>query len=252
MKLTIAASLLAASLLLGDGAEASPENARHLNTAFNSGTRPMTPHRAVYKVKIKVVSGRLDTELKKTDGGYVAHHVIKPTGMARLLTRGTMDVTSVFESGTLGVRPIAFKSVDTIRDDPDVDLNFDWTQNEAAGRVGEEDVVFELDGVSHDSVSIQYQLMHDLLNGGPSERYTLFDIDGLQIAEVTNIGSKQVKTKAGKYTAVGIQHQKEGSSRTTTLWCVEDLDYLPVIIEQHRKGKLNFRAKLVRYSPSDV
>jgi hypothetical protein len=38
-----------------------------------------------------------------------------------------------------------------------------------------------------------------------------------------------------------------GSSRVTTLWCVPELEYLPVIIEQHRKGKLNLRAVLASY-----
>jgi len=40
-----------------------------------------------------------------------------------------------------------------------------------------------------------------------------------------------------------------GSKRITTMWCVEALDYLPVIIEQHRKGKLKMRAVLSSYSP---
>ncbi|MCH8944992.1 MAG: hypothetical protein IH910_09435 [Proteobacteria bacterium] len=56
--------------------------------------------------------------------------------------------------------------------------------------------------------------------------------------------------KAGSYEAVGIQHQAEGSSRITTLWCVEELGYLPVVIEQHRKGKLKFRASLQKYTPT--
>jgi hypothetical protein len=77
----------------------------------------------------------------------------------------------------------------------------------------------------------------------------LFDIDKLKVAFVSNIGEKPVKTKAGRYSAVGIQNQKEGSSRITTMWCVEELGYLPVIIEQHRKGKLKFRASLVSYTP---
>ncbi|MDH3752084.1 MAG: hypothetical protein OEU40_15990, partial [Gammaproteobacteria bacterium] len=55
---------------------------------------------------------------------------------------------------------------------------------------------------------------------------------------------------AGEYEAVGIQHQAEGSKRVTTLWCVEELDYLPVIIEQHRKGKLRVRAVLNKYTPA--
>ena len=201
------------------------------------------------RVKISVVSGQLNTELRRTATGYVANHVIKPVGMSRLITRGTMDVTSEFDDGPDGVKPVRFHAVDTIRKDPEIDLNFDWSTNEVTGTVGEDDVLLQLDGIAHDSVSIQYELMHDLLTGTPSEQYTLFDVDKLQVAKVSNAGRKEVKTKAGKYMAVGIRHQKEGSSRTTTLWCVEELGYLPVIIEQHRKGKLNFRAKLVKYSP---
>jgi hypothetical protein len=33
------------------------------------------------------------------------------------------------------------------------------------------------------------------------------------------------------------------------LWCAPELDFLPVVIEQHRKGKLNFRASLTNYTP---
>jgi len=209
----------------------------------------LTPHTAQYKVKISVVSGQLNTELRKTADGYVANHVIKPTGMSRLITHGTMDVTSTFSSEADGVRPIRFQSVDTIRDDPDEDLSFDWTINEVSGTVGEENVLLQLEGIAHDNVSIQYELMHDLLNGEPDDQYVLFDVEKMRIANVSISGEKSVKTKAGTFTAVGIQHQKEGSSRTTTLWCAKELDYLPVVIEQHRKGKLKFRATLVSYTP---
>jgi hypothetical protein len=92
--------------------------------------------------------------------------------------------------------------------------------------------------------------MHDLTNGAPNKQYILFDVDKLKTANVRNVGMKQVKVKAGTYEALGIQHQAEGSSRITTLWCVKELDYLPVVIEQHRKGKLNFRASLQKYTPS--
>ena len=210
----------------------------------------LTPHTAEYKVKISVVSGQLNTELRRTPNGYIANHVIRPTGISRIITRGTMDVTSEFDSQPDGIKPVRFQAIDTIRNEPDVDLRFDWSTNEAIGTVGDETVQLQLDGMAYDSVSIQYELMHDLVTGNPSEQYTLFDVDKMRVANVTMVGEKEVKTKAGKFLAVGIQHQKEGSSRTTTLWCVEELDYLPVIIEQHRKGKLNFRATLVKYSPS--
>ncbi len=215
-----------------------------------SAAAELTPHTAQYKVKISVVSGQLNTELQKTDSAYVAHHVLKPTGLSRLITRGSMDVTSEFSSESDRIMPARFRSVDTIRDDPDIDLSFDWATNKATGTVGEDKVSLPLEGVAYDNVSIQYALMHDLLNGGQSDRYVLFDIDELRTADVSIAGEKEIKTKAGTFKAIGIRHQKEGSSRITTLWCAKELGYLPVVIEQHKNGKLKFRAKLVKYTPS--
>lgn len=209
----------------------------------------LTPHQAEYKVRISVVSGQLNTELRATETGYVATHVVKPTGMSRLITRGRMQVSSEFAEADDGVRPVSYHAIDTIGDDPEARITFDWETNEARGKVGEEDVVLQLDGLSHDAVSIQYELMHDLINDQPNASYILFDVDKMRVANVRNVGTKTVKTKAGTFAVVGIEHQKEGSSRTTTLWCAPDLDFLPVVIEQHRKGKLNFSASLTKYVP---
>lgn len=221
-----------------------------LSTLAASATAAdLTPHRAEYKVRISVVSGQLDTELRETENGYIATHVVKATGLSRVLTSGRMEVSSAFKEAADGLRPVTYHAIDTIGDDPEANITFDWTTNQARGTVGEEDVVLQLDGLSHDAVSIQYQLMHDLINNRPNSTYVLFDVDKMRVANVRNVGTKSVKTGAGQFEVVGIEHQKEGSSRTTTLWCAPALDYLPVIIEQHRKGKLNFRATLTEYTP---
>ncbi len=209
----------------------------------------LTPHRAQYHVKISILSGQLNTELVATANGYVATHVIKPKGLAKL-HGGRMDVRSEFTAAADGVRPVRFHEIDTIRNDPETRIQFDWSTNQASGTVGDKNVLLQLDGIAYDNVSIQYELMHDLLNGEPSDTYVLFDVDKMRIANVRNIGTREIRTRAGTYKAVGIQHQKEGSSRVTTLWCAPELDYLPVVIEQHRKGKLNFQAALTSYSPT--
>ena len=213
-----------------------------------AGAGELTPHRAEYKVKIKVLSGQLNTELRATESGYVASHVIKPTGFSRVFTGGTMNVTSEFTTAPDGVMPVMFREIDTIKHEPETHLRFDWTTNQAIGTVGEDEVTLQLDGMSHDSVSIQYQLMHDLLYESPQSTYVLFDVDKMRVANIRNVGTKTVQTKAGQYEVIGIQHQKQGSSRVTTLWCAPELGYLPVIIEQHRKDKLSFRATLTNYT----
>lgn len=209
----------------------------------------LTPHRAEYKVRVSIVSGQLNTELRATETGYVATHVVRPTGLSRVITSGRMQVSSEFTAAEDGIRPVTYHALDTIGDDPEANITFDWQTNRAHGTVGNEEVDLQLDGLSHDAVSIQYQLMHDLVNAQPSTSYVLFDVEKMRVANVRNVGTKTVRTKAGNFDVVGIEHQKEGSSRRTTLWCAPDLDYLPVVIEQYRKDKLNFRASLTSYTP---
>ncbi|MEJ2274587.1 MAG: DUF3108 domain-containing protein [Woeseiaceae bacterium] len=209
----------------------------------------LTPHKAEYEVRISIVSGQLNTELRRTEDGYKATHVVKATGLSKILTDGVMMVTSEFSPVEDGVRAVTYHTVDTVRNEPEAKITFDWASNVARGTVGDEPVELPLEGISHDAVSIQYELMDDLLNKRYSDTYVLFDIEKMRVAHVRIIGRKSVKTAAGEYDVVGIQHQKEGSSRVTTLWCAPELDYLPVLIEQHRKDKLNFRASLTSYEP---
>jgi len=210
----------------------------------------LTPHAAEYKVKISVLGGQLNTELRATDTGYVATHVIRPTGLSRILARGTIREISEFDATIDGIRPRFYSSKDTIsRDKADVSVRFNWETGEARGTVNGEEVVSIMDDLAYDRVSIQYELMHDLLNQGPDSTYTMFEIDRLRHVNVRIVGTREIDTPAGQFTAIGIQHQAEGSKRITTLWCAEELGYLPVIIEQHRKGKLRVRATLRKYSP---
>lgn len=211
--------------------------------------RALTPYAAEYTVKISVLSGRLTTELRTHADGFEATHVIEPNGLASVLKSGEINEQSRFASYADGVRATWYRSEDSLSsDETRAEVTFDWSTNEISGTVNDEDVRIVLDGIVHDRVAIQYQLMHDLLNGGPDERYVLFDIDEFKTLVVRNVGERKVRTPAGDYTAVGIQHQAENSSRITTLWCVKELGYLPVVIEQHRKGKLRMRAELSSYT----
>lgn len=211
----------------------------------------LTPHTAEYRIEISIVNGRLHTQFEKTENGYFADSVIEATGMSRILTRGSIREKSWFSERDGSILPNQYRSADTISSDKDVvDLDFDWYAREVTGLINGEDFQAPLDEDVHDRVSLQYGLMFDLLNGGEREKYLLQDADELKPLTISNIGTKAVKVPFGRFNAIGIQHQREGSSRVTTLWCVEELGYLPVIIEQHRKGKLRLRAELTKYNPA--
>lgn len=211
----------------------------------------LTPHKAEYKIKISIFGGLLNTELASTADGYVATHSVKATGMAHLIARGEIIDSSKFDRVASGIRPERFESNDTLtRDKTQASIHFDWATGIASGIVNEQDFESRMDEIAYDRVSIQYELMSDLMNGGPAKNYVLFDVDELKTVEVSNIGRRKVKVPAGEFEAVGLQHQTIGSKRITTMWCVQELDYLPVIIEQHKKGELIMRAELNSYSPA--
>jgi hypothetical protein len=219
--------------------------------AIAGAETPLVAHTAEYRIKISLLGGKLRTELKTDGDAYIATHIVKPTGMSRILANGVITESSSFLTAADGIRPDKYWSVDSLsRDKSRVEIQFDWDSGEARGTVDEQAVLSTMDAIADDRISIQYELMHDLLNGEPSKQYTLFDVDKLKTINVRNIGRKTVKVRAGQFEAVGIQHQAENSKRVTTLWCVEELGYLPVIIEQHRLGKLRMRATLESYTPT--
>ena len=213
----------------------------------------LTPHAATYKVKISVLGGELKTKLVPTATGFEATHVIHPTGMSRMLARGSIAESSRFDTAADGVKPRVYSSKDTLtRDKTNATIEFDWDAGEARGTVNGEEVVSVIDGLAHDRVSIQYEVMYDLLNGAASDQYTMFEIDRLRPVNISILGEKVVKVGAGEFAVIGIRHQAEGSKRATTLWCAPELGYLPVVIEQHRKEKLRVRATHTDYVPADA
>ena len=210
----------------------------------------LTPHTAEYKIKISVLGGQLRTRLQEVENGSRAEWAIEATGMSRIIARGAIRENSVFVESPDGLRPKEFKSDDSLsKGGETIDFQFDWDSGEITGTIDGTDFHTGITGLVHDRVSLQYGLMHDLMNGIHRSEYSLQDAEKFKPLQITNIGTKQVKVPFGTFEAVGIQHQSEGSSRFTTLWCVEELGFLPVIIEQHRKGKLQVRAVLTDYSP---
>lgn len=210
----------------------------------------LVPHIAEYKIKISLLSGRLQTHVYDLGSGYMARSVITPTGFASVLLDGSIVEQSEFELLPEGVRPHHYESIDTLSSDPKtMNFDFDWDDRSVAGVINEEDFRFEFEDAVHDRVSIQYELMHNLLNGEGASEYSLLDGDELKEITVTNIGKRRVKVPFGTFEATGIQHRRTGSSRVSTLWCVEELGYLPVVIEQHRDGKRRVEAVLTDYRP---
>ena len=172
--------------------------------AENAGTS-LTPHSAEYRIKINVLGGKLRTSLAELDVGYRAESSIQATGISRLIAHGEIRESSVFRNSDAGIRPERFVSSDTLsKGGEEVDLSFDWDTASARGLIDGEEFATEFDGPVHDRVSLQYGLMHDLLNGIQRNEYFLQDAEKFKPLSITNVGTKPVRVPFGSFKAIGI------------------------------------------------
>ena len=216
-----------------------------LATAVTAQAPLLTPFEAKYKVRIKGLSGKMSMALRTSDEGFVAASTIKPRGIASVFARGRLDETSHFRVNDERVVPLDYQMRDTIaRNDKSATMQFDWEAGTAAGE--NEDGPFEhpIDMATYDRASIQYALMLDLLNGRSATHYTMLDGDRRKALNITHLGDSVVDTPHGKFTVRGVQHQTDGSSRKTILYCAPALGFLPVRIEQYKNDKLQIQADL--------
>ena len=210
----------------------------------------LTPHTAKYKIKISIASGTLESTVRQTPDGFDVVSRIRPTGLASVFMRGRIEERAEFQLSPDGVLPQTYSSVDELsKGKPHMDFAYDWDAGMVAGTVNEETYEYELDPSMRDRVTIQYQLMHNLVSGIDVDDYRMLDGDEVKDLRITSLGTREIKVPFGTFTALGIQHQAANSKRVSTLWCAEELGYLPVMIEQHRKGKRNVRAVLTAYEP---
>ncbi|MEL6869516.1 MAG: DUF3108 domain-containing protein [Pseudomonadota bacterium] len=219
-----------------------------------AGAQTLIAHEATYKIKAGFARGELTTRLSRDGDTWVARHVATPRGLAGLVTGGIIDETSVFVVRDDNIRVQSYLSSDGLsKDKGRIELEFDWQQKLARGTVTPEagdarELAVPLEPPLHDRLSIQYQLMHNLADDVTSGVYRMFDTDETKVLTISPAGSRRLKVSGKTYDAIGVMHQAEGSSRTTTLWCVPALGYLPALIEQRRKGKLKVRVTLQDYA----
>lgn len=219
----------------------------------------LEPHSAYYDVRINVLRGEMVTRLQADPDGFTGTSEISPRGFARLATNGTIENRSQFRLTDSGVQPLAFTGKDTIsKRKKQADLNFDWDLQRVTGTASqkksgkriETSVDAPVEEDLHDAISLQYALMHDLQNGTLKTRYTLADGDELKKINITQLETTTLRVPYGEFEVIPVQHQVETSSRVTTFWFARELNYLPIKIEQRRKGKRLMKAELGKYQLS--
>ena len=211
------------------------------------------PYEAVYRVEYKGAHIADATFKLSRDRGrrYVFVSNTRPRGLAKLFRRERPSEESVFEFSDGQVTPLSYRFKDgTRKGKGNSEVSFDWDRKLATSVYEQETMALALQEPVLDRITLQLQVMHDLQEGTEPSSYLLAYRNQLRRYGYTNEGETRIETQAGDFDTLRFAQQREGSSRRTLLWMAPELGFLPVHMEQQRRGKTELTFSLIDVSGS--
>ncbi|MDH5693957.1 MAG: DUF3108 domain-containing protein [Gammaproteobacteria bacterium] len=213
-------------------------NAEHFPPAFS----------AEYDVKkgfLKV--GEASRHLKVFSKNKVEYtSVSKTTGLVGALLGDHITQTTMLEYAEGRPRPLIYHYRRTGRENYEVNQKYDWNKKHVYIQVDKDKLSYDFPPGSQDQSSYQLALMIDLAHGKRNFDYHIAENRRLKTYHIKHLRDETVDSIYGDLKTVVISHEDNKGNRTT-LWCAEDLFFLPVKIE-HRENGISFTAYLTRTS----
>lgn len=206
----------------------------------------LQPFRATYRVSAGVLSGNLVLSLEhRTGEDWVLTSVATTRGVARLFRRGELVERTVLRFTPEGILPMEYHRDDGISGpDRNAALIFSHADGRVYGSDREHTVDLPLDGGVIDRLSMQVRLMRDLTAGLRPEEYSVVDRGEIREMDISYADVERIEAANQQLDTLRLDHQSRNSSRSTRLWVAEDFNYLPVRIEQKRRGETQWLAIL--------
>lgn len=191
--------------------------------------------------------GRLHCTLRAEGGGrFVFESRADPIWLARIFIGSEAVERSVMLIDADGVRPLSWFVEDGKRGHKeDGTLEFDWDKQRVSGIVGDEQVEAPTEPGLQDRLSLQVAVMTALLRAREPGTIPMIDNDKIKHYRFVRIGSGRIETQAGEFETVRYEGAPPGSSRRMRSWHAPALGYIPVRIEQLRKGRVETVMELV-------
>lgn len=212
----------------------------------------MRPFSVTYAVGNDLVTaGDATLELKRDGDGWRYSLETEPSGVFRLTGKGRITETAHIvtvpgdEPGTLKLHPrrYAYRQDDESR--RAVDATFDWNGGTLAWKRRGESETIDLDRPILDRLSVTLAVMSALRRGDDRVEVEVFDNGRIKDVVFEDQGAETLDTRMGKIdTRRVVRTNVDGSTRTTITWFAPALGYMPVKIEQLKRGELVARLTL--------
>lgn len=174
--------------------------------------------------------GRIDD---KDGTQYQFESITRPKGIARLFTSGQVVERSVWRFFNKLPRPEQYTFFNSGRKKTHrVQIDFDWQKKQVINTINDQPWAMPLEDGTQDKLLYQLRIMQDLPTSKTALRYPVADGGKLKYFDIKILGKKRIRTKLGVFDTIRLRRIK--GKRKTTIWCAQQLGYLPVRIEQQK------------------
>lgn len=172
-------------------------------------------------------------------GTYVSTSRTEPVGVFSLIRNEVRVERSVWTHEGNSLQPLAYSYARTGRKAREIEIRFDWETNVAFHDSSGTTWRLPVTPGTMDKFSYIFALMRDLSRGERHVEYTVAD-GGRRLKRylLAGIGEERIETALGTFDTTVIRRERKNSKRRTTLWCANELGFLPVkIVHLERDGK---------------
>ncbi len=213
------------------------------------------PFEAEYSLYSKGLEVAKITRTFKAQGDdtYVYESHSQTTGMLALFRDDKIVERSHWRHTDNGFQPIEYVyQHDGSKKTRDVHINFNWSGNEVRMRVNDERWRMELEPGTLDKMLYQLAMMRDLEQGINKVSYRVADGGKMKTYTFETFGNESVHTPYGDFKALKVERYRDDRERETILWCVEELNYLPVKVVNIEPDGLKTTALLQSYKKLEI
>jgi len=193
-----------------------------------------------FEARYGILRGDIRLDLKTTDEAGIYHYeiVTQARGLAKLARAGTGSESSLFKYSEHGFQPVQYIREDGTDDvDNDSDIRFDWSENIAHSVYEGEPKDIPIAPGMLDRLAADIIVINELRAGRTPGGYDIVDRNSVRRYEFTKLGDEEMEVPAGTFDTVKYRRQRPDSTRSTLIWYAKDHNYLPVRIEQQKRGE---------------
>lgn len=218
------------------------------NAALASPVVPQ-PFVATYAVTFRGLNGgtlRMEWRPGEKAGQYIFETRANPSTLASFFVSKNAVERSVVEVAPEGLRPVSWFADDgRSGHDDDGKLQFDWAAQRVTGESEGKPVSLPTEPGMQDRMSMQVAVMASLLQGKEPGEIAMLNDDHIRRYSYTRTGAATMDTALGKIDTVIYESTRPNSNRLSRMWHAPSLGYVPVRLEQVRKGKVETVMTLV-------